>query len=535
MVEMENPHELTTKVTAVTLYRDGARIERTGAITLSPGTQKIRIPNLTRYLDKESVRVSGHGYASIVSFDTVDTTVQVSGYEKLDTLAKRKEDLEKQKSQVQRELTRLSARSNFFAQVLDKSAAEFSRWIPAGECEVDRVTILESQVTTQLDQLDKTQTKVQEKLENLDKELAMVNREIDKLRREAQQYEVTNTIVVNVEAHKAGKCEFRITYFVAGAAWAPTYDFDLAEDKATVTMFTVVRNNTREDWQSVQVAVSTATNRPATLVEPSPYLLHEYVPPPPVAMKARTMRPATASGYARDEAVTQEAMLEEKEMAPPPPAMGESEATVQEVGGVLVFVLPEPVSVPADGEPHAFRTKSVELSADRKFFWNAVDFAEVIEVTTIENGDTVLLPGKARIYSSEEYLGETVLKLVAPNEKVDLGTRFTYDLKGEKKLVAKGAEKTGLTRGNVAREYAYELTIKNFRKKPSPIKVMDRIPHSDSEKIKVENRRFSPKPTEDKLSVLTWELEVPASEETKITYSFQIDYPRGTIITPPLP
>jgi len=532
---MENLQEIATKITAVTLYRDGARIERTGSITLQPGAQKVRVPNLTRYLDKESVRVSGRGYASIVSFDTVDATVQVSGYEKLDTLAKRKEDLEKQKSQIQRELARLSARSNFFAQVLDKSAGEFSRWIPAGECEVDRVTTLESQVTTQLDQLDKTQTKIQEKLENLDKELAIVNREIDKLRREAQQYEVTNTIIVNVEAHKPGKCEFRITYFVARAAWAPTYDFDLAEDKATVTMFTVVRNNTREDWQSVQLTVSTATNRPATIVEPSPYLLHEYVPPQPVAMKARAARSAAASGYAKDEIMAQEAMMEEKEMAPPAPAMGESEAAVQEIGGVLVFVLPDPVSVPADGEPHAFRTKSVELDATRKFFWNAVDFAEIIEVTTIENGDTVLLPGRARIYSSDEYLGETVLKLVAPNEKVDLGTRFTYDLKGEKKLVAKGAEKTGLTRGSVARDYAYELTVKNFRKKPSSIKVMDRIPHSDSEKIKVENRRFSPKPTEDKLGVLTWELDVPASGETKIAYSFQIDYPRDITITPPPP
>jgi uncharacterized protein (TIGR02231 family) len=531
---METVQEIPTKITAVTLYRDGARIERTGSINLQPGAQKVRVANLTRFLDKESVRVSGHGYASIVSFDTVDTTVRVSGFERLDTLVKRKEDLEKQRVQIQRELARLSARSSFFSQVLDKSAAEFSRWIPAGECEVDRVTTLESQVTGQLDQLDKTQTKVQEKLDNFDKELAVINREIDKLRGEAQQYEVTNTIVVNVEAHKAGKCEFRITYFVAGAAWAPTYDFDLTEDKAVVTMFTVVRNNTREDWPSVQVTVSTATNRPATIVEPTPYLIREYMPPPPVVMKMRAARPM-ASGAAKDEVMAPEAMAEERQMAPPAPAMEESEAAVQDVGGVLVFLLPEPVSVPADGEPQAFRTKSMELDAERKFFWNAVDFAEVVEVTTIENGDTVLLPGKARIYSSEEYLGETVLKLVAPHEKVDLGTRFTYDLKGEKKLVAKGAEKTGLTRGSVARDYTYELAIKNFRKKPSAIKVMDRIPHSDSEKIKVENRRFSPKPTEDKLGVLTWELDVPASEETKITYSFQIDYPRDLNITPPLP
>ncbi|MFX1491639.1 MAG: DUF4139 domain-containing protein, partial [Promethearchaeota archaeon] len=189
----------------------------------------------------------------------------------------------------------------------------------------------------------------------------------------------------------------------------------------------------------------------------------------------------------------------------------------------------------ADGEPHAFPTSHITLEADRKFFWNAVDFAEAIEVTTIENGDSVLLPGKARIYFQDEYLGETHLNLVAPNEKVDVGMRFSYDLKVEKKLVAKSTEKKGLLKGNVARDYAYELSIKNYRQKMSAVKIMDRIPHSDSEVIKIEDRKFSAQPKKDELSVLTWEIEVPKEGETKITYSFQVEYPRGQIITPPLP
>jgi len=64
---------------------------------------------------------------------------------------------------------------------------------------------------------------------------------------------------------------------------------------------------------------------------------------------------------------------------------------------------------------------------------------------------------------------------------------------------------------------------------------MDRIPHSDSEIIKVEDRKFKPEPTKDELGVLTWEFEIPAEGETKITYTFQVEYPRGQIIHPPLP
>ncbi|MFX1581978.1 MAG: DUF4139 domain-containing protein, partial [Promethearchaeota archaeon] len=314
--------------------------------------------------------------------------------------------------------------------------------------------------------------------------------------------------------------------------------FVLSEDSTEVTMYTVVQNNTQEDWEKVNLTVSTASRRTASITEPSPYFVSIYHPPPPAPrrerMKAAKMAAPAASGAAADEfeAAELEMVPEEPlpDMAPPPVT-----ATAMEVGGVYVFLLPDPVKVAADGEPHAFPTSQLTLEAERKFFWNAVDFAEAIEVTTIENGASVLLPGRARIYFQDEYLGETHLGLIAPNEKVDVGMRFSYDLKVEKKLVSKSTEKKGLLKGNVARDYAYELTIKNFRSKMSAIKIMDRIPHSDSEIIKIEDQKFSPQPNKNELGILTWEIEIPKEGETKINYSFQVEYPRGERITPPLP
>ena len=535
---MAKTPKLDTKIKAVTIYRNGAKIERTGLIELKPGTHKLEIANLTTFLDKESVRVSGRGHATIVSFDTVDTTVEVSGYAKLDALVKKREDLQKQLTKIQSELERLTRRMNFYAQVLDNSAGEFSRWIPAGESDVDQLSSLETLVTTQLDKLHKLQIKLHEDREQVQKEIAIVDREIQKFRSEVNQYEVTNSIFVNVDAHKLGKCEFNVSYFVSNAYWEPTYDFILSEASTDVTMYTVVQNNTQEDWDKVNLTVSTASRRTASITEPSPYFVSIYRPPPPprarrdMAKSMKMAAPAASGAKVDDYAAEEMEMAEEPlpDMVPPPIT-----ATAMEVGGVHVFVLPDPVKVVADGEPHAFPTSQLRLGADRKFFWNAVDFAEAIEVTTIENGDGVLLPGRARIYFQDEYLGETHLELVAPHEKVDVGMRFSYDLKVEKKLVAKSTEKKGLLKGNVARDYAYELTIKNYRKKMSAIKIMDRIPHSDSEVIKIDDRKFSPQPAKDELGILTWEIEVPKEGETIITYSFQVEYPRGERLHPPLP
>ncbi len=536
---MEGLPDIETKITAVTLYRDGARIERTGSITLEPGTHKLSVPNLTQYLDKESVRVSGRGHATIVSFDVVDVTQETSGYLNLAELVNRKEALEKEKQQHQNELARLEARAGYYAQILENSAVEFSRWIPAGECDVEQLTNLEALTTTQLNGLEKARIKLLEAIDKLHKEIIIVDRELAKFQSQVRQYAISNHVVLNVDVHKTGPCQFTVTYFVRRASWAPSYDFDLSEEKAKVTLHTVVINNTQEDWQNVKLTVSTATSRPAVITEPSPYLIREYLPsvptPHPVASRAlgRMAKMDKAEDAALDE---MDYEAEEVEAAPPPPPeMEVTSATTMETGGVHVFVLPDPVKVLADGEPHAFQLSKSEFIAERKFFWNAVEFAEAIEVTMIENSDTVLLPGKARVYSGDDYLGETYLKLVAPHEKVDVGTRFSYDLKVEKKLIAKSAEKAGLTRGKVQREYSYELTVTNFRKKPSPLKVMDRIPHSDSELIKVQSKKFSLEPTEHKLGVLTWKLDIPANGKLKITYTFEVEYPRDVQITPPLP
>jgi len=350
--------QLDTKITAVTIYRDGAKIERAGTVELKPGTHKIEIANLTRYLDRESVRVSGRGHASITSFDTVDTTTEVSGYAKLDTLVKKKENLEKQQRQIQGELQRIVQRMGFYSQILENSAGEFSRWIPAGESEVDRVSTLETLVTTQLDKLHQIQFKLNEDREKIQKDIVIVSREIDKFRSEFNQYEITHSVLVNVEASKLGKCEFNLSYFVHNASWVPTYDFILSEDSTEVTTYTIVHNNTQEDWDKVNLTVSTASRRPATITEPSPYFIRIYTPPPPrpsrkmARKEARVAAPS--AGAVADEAYEVEELMAEE----PLPDMGPAPivATTMEVGGVYVFVLPDPVKVLADGEPHPYTT-----------------------------------------------------------------------------------------------------------------------------------------------------------------------------------
>jgi len=59
---MAEPEGLDAPITAVTVFRDGARITRSGQVTLSPGLWPVLMPSLPVSVDTESVRVAVHGH-----------------------------------------------------------------------------------------------------------------------------------------------------------------------------------------------------------------------------------------------------------------------------------------------------------------------------------------------------------------------------------------------------------------------------------------------------------------------------------------
>ena len=55
--------EIQTKIAAVTVFRDGARVVRTGKTELGAGEQTVKITDITRYAESDSFRVKGKGKA----------------------------------------------------------------------------------------------------------------------------------------------------------------------------------------------------------------------------------------------------------------------------------------------------------------------------------------------------------------------------------------------------------------------------------------------------------------------------------------
>jgi uncharacterized protein (TIGR02231 family) len=313
---------------------------------------------------------------------------------------------------------------------------------------------------------------------------------------------------------------------------------DILEDKTSVKRIAVVRNQTLEDWEDVELTVSTASAQPVEAIDPTPYYVDVYTPDyGMIATRSAApmdMKKEKAIDY--DDEMEEEMMLGDALVEEPMPDIIEDYAEpIETLGGITVYNVPGEVSIPADTDPHPVTLTLEEFDSRRLHFWNASAMAEAVAQDEITNGDSVLLPGNVKVYASGDFIGETYLDLKAPREKFRLGTRVAYDVKVEKKLVEKDTDKAGITRGKRKRGYKYALDLKNFAKDEITIKVVDVIPHSNSEKIEVEITTMSLATEKDALGILEWETKIGPDAELKIEYAYEVQWEKDVSIRPPLP
>ncbi|MFW9769596.1 MAG: DUF4139 domain-containing protein, partial [Candidatus Thorarchaeota archaeon] len=349
--------------------------------------------------------------------------------------------------------------------------------------------------------------------------------------------ETVNEVLVSLDVKESTPLELEVTYQLHTASWQPMYDVDILEDKTSVKRIAVVQNRTLEDWEDIELTVSTASAQPVEAIDPTPYYVDVYTPDFGMVATGSAAAPREMKKEKADYDEYEEEMLLDDAIGeePMPELIEDYAEPIESLGGITVYNVPGEVSIPADTDPHPVTLTLEEFDSRRLHFWNASAMAEAVAQDEIANGDSVLLPGNVKVYAAGDFIGETYLDLKAPREKFRLGTRVAYDVKVEKKLVEKDTDKAGITRGKRKRGYKYALELKNFSKDEITIKVIDVIPHSNSEKIEVEITSMSLPTQKDALGVLEWESKIGPDTELKIEYAYEVQWEKDVSIRPPLP
>ncbi|MCW6009310.1 mucoidy inhibitor MuiA family protein [Micromonospora sp. CPCC 205371] len=509
-------------IVAVTVYPDRARVTRRGKVDLPAGTEVVHIGPLPLGLHRDSLRVGGHGPATVLGVDVV-TRHQARPTDATVT------ELEDQRDALATELGGLAdastveeQRAEFLTTLAQRAGGTYARSLAAGETDPAAVAAFADSIAEQLTATKARQRELALRSNETGRRKAAVERRLAQIRGKQVPDELVAAVTLQVTAE--GAVELELSYVVDGAGWESTYDVRLDDERLAVTWFGLVTQRTGEDWPECELVLSTA--RPATTTavpELEPWYLDRIRPLPVAravaASRARAPMPA-AAGAAFNAALAMDASSE---------AVLEESTSVVEQGVAAATYRPEhPVAVPADGGAHRATVAVLDLPVQLDYVTAPAISPDAHLRATAANGSAhTLLPGRASVFHGADFVGATVLETWAPGEEVELALGLDDRIRVERKLIRRTATKAalGATR---RREVEYRTTVANHTPRTARVTVLDQIPVSRDEGITVRAFRVDPNPVErTELGVLTWKLELEPGDIKEVAMGLRVELARG--------
>lgn len=541
-VAAENPAATSGQIDAVTVFRGQALVTRVIDVPGGTGLREIIVANLPEAILPGSLYAESADGIEVRSVSYRIRPVVEDTRESVRAAEKAARDARDALAAAQARHDYLEWQREYLDTLEDFVAPTAQTELTRGVLNADTLKELTALVTAQRKSLFEDGHKLvmevralTETVQHRERELAVLAASSSRTAREA---------VVFINATKPG-AKLRLGYLVSGANWSPSYNLRLGSANAaaaTLEYQASVRQMSGEDWNGVQLTLSTAT--PA-LVATGPALL-----PLQVALVAPRQDDQRLA-MLRDEGYTvAKRVLEDKqrEMERSRNVQMVQGANAGEAGGgrgqmelgqmfggfadadgpvvlsldaglneiadqsqILDLISTAKVDRKSKSEQLAVRQGDEGLSvtyrvASRTTMPSRAD-QQLIQISQMElpaqvvktatpsltqyvyneaqvtnSGSTVLLAGPASSYVAGEFVGSAVVPTVSAGEKFRVGFGIDSSLRAAKELI----ERTETTQGgNRIIEFTYRLTIENFGTSAAAVRIMDRLPNPKGTDIKL--------------------------------------------------
>ncbi len=528
---------LNAPIAAVTVFRDGARVQRSGTVNVEPGLRPVVIGGLPASVDPASVRVAARG-TGLALLD-----VEVHRRFRTDPL---REETGRLRSEVERcrdlvqelddEDTAEQARLTFLGHLSESAATALARAVSFGRADHDDLARMAGHLSADTGGALARRREVSARRRAAQRELEAAEQRLAAAEGRAGGAVPVTEVSVTLEASAATRAEVDVSYHVDGASWRPLYDLTLDGERLAVSYLAEVKQETGEDWPATELVLST-TRRGLhqSLPELSPWYIGRARPVPARPVMRRPMAVTAAAG---GEGATVPAMPMAASAAypggppPPPPEAAYLTAEPGESGAGLEYRVQRPLAVPADGEPYKTMVARFGLDAALDHLAVPVLAPEAYARATVTNTSSLLLlPGPARVFHGSQFVGETALETVAAGEEFELQLGVDDQIRLERQLRRRSTSKAMLG-GTRTIDVAYEITVENHRQNQARVSVHDHIPVSQDGEIKVRLRETSPNPaSQTDLGELTWDLVLDAGQTAAVRYRFTVEHPAQVTIT----
>jgi uncharacterized protein (TIGR02231 family) len=251
----------------VVVFTDRAEVRRVVKATLKKGENELLLTGVSTQIDRDSVRVEGHGEATVVDVVCQSRHVVESNKSDADSAPRVTElkteirDLEAQVERVTKKQERTDKQANVlndFATTLSKPSGGSAQLpldlskLNSGENVTNFMSFIEA-YASKSEQLDLEKMSLEKEFRELNEKLSVARENLSKLVGYETYNEVVEVVILLESAKDANEVELFVSYVVYGASWVPKYDIRVhSKDKSMIiNYFGMITQSTGTGYQII--------------------------------------------------------------------------------------------------------------------------------------------------------------------------------------------------------------------------------------------------------------------------------------------
>jgi len=526
LVLLANATEISTtsKITDVTVYLKGATIYSNSQAQIPIGVSEIRITNLSRYIDANSIQVAGSGKYTILG-----VSYEINYIEKIEQTQK-VNLLIAERKQLQEDIEFITAQTNVYSTELNLLEKNMSLKGNETGLLVSELEKAANFYRTRLLELQKKQIELSREKIKKQTKITEITNQLNSL--QASTSKPTGEIVVSVSSKKLQTVSLDLSYYIAQAGWAPVYDIRVQDVNANVdlTYKANVYQNTGFEWGNVALTLSTGNpSLGGNVPTINKWILRKQYTPD-YSRKAQVNKKMKKS-YSQPMAVMADEEMEDVSIEELSFSVEKEKATynwavVEQKTTSIEFVIDEKVTVNSGGSKALVTVQQYSMPA--YYIYKCVpkldkDAFLIAKIGGYEKYN--LLEGPANLFFQGAYVGESYINPNQVTDSLQLSLGRDKGVVVERKSIEEYSSKKVIAQKRKENQ-GFEISIKNNKSIPINIIVLDQIPISGQEEITVSDKVYDRGVLNEDTGIVTWDLTISNGNSEKVQIKYLITYPK---------
>ena len=523
----ESETKIEAPISSVIVYLSGAEVTHKKQVTLAPGRNELVFVGLSSKLIAKSIQFTASGDVALLAVSTrVD---YLFGLQKSDAKLKQVSD-----SMILMEDALAITRGNIDAYTREKSMLDVNQKVGGDKgttttelkLAADFYLQRNMEINTELVKLRRKEKQQQEIYTRLTTQYASLNRS------EHPPMAEIRVLLNNASAAKATS-DIELRYVVSDCGWAPAYDL-IAEDvgkPVDLRYRAKVFNMTDVDWMGVKMKLSTADPMQSACAPIMEKWTLNFENPRGSFGNNRANNNNNANNNApaslSSENVWTQSQYNDKDRDGKQDQQQVQYEEIQISELAAEFDIKLTYDIPSDGQPYIVDVTQYTLNATYRYSCIPKMEREAFLLARITGWEDLdLVEGPANVYFGGTYVGQSYIYTRSVDDTLDLS------LGRDKKLVVTRTKlkefNNEKTVGSTKKEtFSYEIIVKNTRKTPVDVELMDQIPVSQDADIVVEAIELSKGTLDPATGFVTWHMTVPPGESQRVVLTYSIKYPKS--------